>query len=620
MKLLKDEKIIMVDDQVSSKCEKGSRLKRAFDGVASWLTNPRLPVHLFILSMVLTLPFLWVGFQWDDYYMRFIMLGLDPSRGPFQIFSFVGGAPQIDAFKDLGVFPWWTSSHFHIVYFRYLSAFSMWIDYLLWPNRPALMHLHSMLLYGGVVIAVCRYYRRIMGLTVAAGLAALFYAVDYSHASPVSYLGNRDGLLAAFFGVLCLLSYDRCRREGKGRHGVPGTICFALALLSYEMASATAAYLFAHALFIDHHRWRERLKALWPYAGIFIVYAIIYKGFGFGFSGTGFYIDPLARPAAFAGAFVTRAPLLLMAQWSNISPDSIGIDISREHQLIFAVPLIVVLVFVLFPLIWKDRVARFWLTGMLLSLLPLAGTEASSRALCFVGLGAMGLMAQFIIHLRRNDGVLPSSRFWRIPAVGVAIYLLLVRLLFSPVVMPVATYLLKPIGQYFADAARNIPDDEGITGQDLIIVNTPFTLATLYIRPVRALAGKRPPASVRELSAEGNPVEIYRVDECTLRVRIPGGLLRGRLGSFFRSPEEEPIMIDEEFRVPPMTVRVTQTGKDGPEEMIYHFSVPLEHPSLKWLQWKNRTFAPFVPPAIGQSVSFPPFNLNQLCMPGRSKR
>lgn len=605
--------------QVGSGDTKRSVWERLLEAVASWLIHPLLPLHLSLTAMILMLPALWVGFQLDDYYYRMVMLGMEKHfhPGPYSFlnaFSFLNGDPSTnDALRGIGVLPWWASSHLRISFFRPLSAFTIWIDNRFWPNWPTLMHLQSILWYGGLIVAVTLFYRRIMGITVIAGLAALFYAVDFSHAFPVSWLANRNAILAVFFGVLCLLSYDRWRREGNGRHGVMSAVYLALALLSGEMALATAGYLFAYALFLDREKWGRRLTALWPCALVFVVWGIGYRILGFGTHGSGFYVDPADSPVAFAKVFITRVPLLLMGQWSHISADSVVLMLlSKKAAFIFASFVIVLLAVMLFSLVRKDRIARFWLTGMLLSLVPVAGTEPSNRLLFFVGLGAMGLLAQFIVHLRRNDGVLPLYRGWRTMAFVFAAYLIVVRLLVSPVMMPVGAYMTKFFGDSFAHAAGTIPDDARIARQDLIIVNSPHTLTTSLIWYVRTLEGKALPARIRELSGGGGPVEVYRIDGYSLRVRTPEGLFGDMFSRLWRSPEDEPITVNQEFLIPGVTVRVTRVGKDGPEEMVYRFSVPIDDPSLKWLQWKNQTYMTFVPPAIGESVSLPPFYMREL--------
>jgi hypothetical protein len=51
---------------------------------------------------------------------------------------------------------------------------------------------------------------------------------------------------------------------------------------------------------------------------------------------------------------------------------------------------------------------------------------------------------------------------------------------------------------------------------------------------------------------------------------------------------------------------VESCGRDGhPIGVIVHFDVDLEDPSLRWLQWKNGAYAPFEPPAVGNTVTLP---------------
>jgi hypothetical protein len=177
------------------------------------------------------------------------------------------------------------------------------------------------------------------------------------------------------------------------------------------------------------------------------------------------YIDPLNAPAAFVQALITRAPLLLMGQWSHISADMVGRFISEKAALTRAFIFLVLVAFLLVPLIRKDRVARFWLTGMLLSIVPVAATYPSNRLLLFIGIGAMGLLAQCIAHLRRNDGVLPFSRFWRIPAVIVVVYLVVVRLVISPPLLSFMSYSMKLWGDPLVAAAGHILNDPDIARQ-----------------------------------------------------------------------------------------------------------------------------------------------------------
>ena len=56
-----------------------------------------------------------------------------------------------------------------------------------------------------------------------------------------------------------------------------------------------------------------------------------------------------------------------------------------------------------------------------------------------------------------------------------------------------------------------------------------------------------------------------------------------------------------------MTVEITALTSDGrPQEVLYRFSVPLEDPSLHWLQWKEGGYVSFAPPPIGETLNLPP--------------
>ena len=589
--------------------KKPSRWKRLWYMGTTWLIHTRLAFHLALLAMILTLPALWLGWQLDDHLHRTVMMGLSPFKsGHLKIFSaftfFNGDSETIRRLMDLGVLPWWTSPHFRIEFFRYLSSLTMWLDYRLWPDWPSLMHLHSLLWYAGLVAAATCFYRQIMGPAWVAGLAALLYAVDDAHALPAAWLANRNALLAAFFGILCLTAYDGWRRLGKKWCALAHTACLALALLSGELALAVAGYLLAYTLFLDQSRLSRRFLALLPAALVLLAWAILYWSFDFGTKGSGFYINPLISPVEFIRALVHRGPFLLLGQWSPL-PAELGTIISGKWILIFFPVLLAFLVFLLFPLIRLDKIARFWLLGMTLSLVPIAGVVPGNRLLLFVGLGAMGLLAQLLSGLIEKPGKFPGRPSWRIPALTLGIFLMLFHLILSPLCLPGVVYSLKPLGEFFASPVKTVSDDPKISRQDLIVVNPPDYLFSInLIGALKILEGKPIARSIRALSGGPVPLEIQRLDQCSLRVKIHGGLFQGVTGRLYRS-QEEPLTLGQEIHLRGLSARVTRMDQDyGPEEVVYRFPVPLEDASLRWLKWEKGTYVPFIPPPIGKSVRF----------------
>jgi hypothetical protein len=575
------------------------------------LSHSALPLHLAALAMVLLLPALWIGWQLDDHFHRFVMLCPPPFEcAPLEAFSSLRGDPEVmREYVDLGLFPWWTPPGFRLAFFRYLSAVSMWIDYQLWPNLPALMHLQSLFWYAALVAVAALLYRRLLGASWCAGLAALLYAVDEAHAAPVAWLANRNALLATLFGFLCLWAFDRWRKEGSRKHAVLSPIFFGLALCSGEMALATAGYLLAYALFIDRAKWHGRLTALTAHALVLLTWAIVYRVYDFGTSGSDYYHDPLGSPIAFLGALVAHAPVLILGQWSAI-PADLSVLFPEEAYPAFwlagATVLAVAAAF-LTPLIRKDPVARFWAFGMALSLIPIAAVTPSNRLLFFVGLGAMGLVAQFVRRVGEGAGWMPRVRIWRPIARGAVVLLVAVHLLVAPLLCPLLAYSVKSLGDPAVRAIASVPDDPAISEQNLILVNPPdYLLVVSPILTLKILDGKPYPKRVRTLIAGPSPVELTRLGERSLLVRAEAGVYGGPLGGLFRS-RRDPMAAGQRFDLTGMEIEIVETNPHGdPVEVHYTFSVPLEDPSLRWMVWQDEEYESFAPPPIGMSIALPP--------------
>src|SRR5208283_3453334 len=293
-----------------------SYARRAEAGIRTALAHRRLPLVVAILAAVGMLPALTGGWQMDDYFHRATLLGY--GTRPIQVFE-----PYIDRAHNLtqmefGTMPWWGSPDMHQVFLRYTSVLTMMLDYRLWPNHPALMHLHSLLWLSAAVLVAALLYREVLGATWVAGLAALMYALDGAHAVPAEYLANRNALIACCFGFLSLLTFVRWRKHGHPRDHRLSVLMLALSLSSYEMGVATAAYLFSYALIVDRDGIRERLMRLIPEAAVLAAWTIVYKLGNFGSHGSGFYLDPLHNPLGFAASLCQRAAFLLMGQWSPI--------------------------------------------------------------------------------------------------------------------------------------------------------------------------------------------------------------------------------------------------------------------------------------------------------------
>ena len=559
--------------------------------------------------MVLAAPSLWIGWQFDDYVHQMILR--EPeflpelTFSPMTFFSFVKDNPEeLRQIMDMGFLPWWTQEEFRAAFLRPITALSHWIDHILWPNYPVLMHVHSLLWFGGVVLLTALLYRRVMGLVWVAGLAAFFFAIDDAHAFPASWLANRNALLAAFFGLLTLLAHHRWRNKNWRIGVIIGPLCLLIGLLSGEAAIATGAYLISYAVFIDRGSWFRRSLGLLPYGLVTGIWWIYYNQLGYGTYGSGLYIDPAREPLIFSLAVLERAPILLLGQWA-FPPSTIYILFNKQHICIFSLCALVFLIivgYIVTPLLRRNTMACFWGLGMVLSLLPICATFPHDRLLIFVGIGAMGLLAQFITAKYERADWFPKRLLWRIPASGLTWLFLGVHAVLAPLLLPLYSWTPTLLEPYIQGAANSAPMEPGIEQQDFIIVNPPEPFFAQYLPMVRAAKKQPIPNHMRILASGNTHLTLIRPDERTLVIRPETGYFTAPFDRLYRGADY-PMTLGQKVELSGMSVEITALTRDKrPAEAIFRFDVPLEDKSLRWLQWKDNAYAPFTPPDIGQTM------------------
>jgi hypothetical protein len=583
--------------------------RRAALRIGTALEHRRLPLAAAVMAAVAMLPALSGGFQFDDWFHRVTMLGYGDTR-PIQVFvQYIDRAHNLSQI-EFGTMPWWGSPDLHQAFLRYASTLTMLLDYRLWPNHPALMHLHSLLWLSAAVLAAALLYREVLGATWIAGLAALMYALDGAHAVPAAYLANRNALIACCFGFLSLLGFVRWRKRGQQRARWLSVVMLALSLGAGEMGLATAAYLFSYALAVDRDRIRARLMRLLPHGGVLVAWALIYKLGNFGSQGSGFYLDPLHNPLGFAASFCERAGFLLMGQWTPI-PAEMSMayapgSAAALHLSLFSYAIAALLVLLFLPLIVRDRVARFWGLGALLSLVPIAAVGPENRLLGFVGLGSMALLAELTQFVIAPTSVAPAPRVWRGFAWAATAILLLDHLIAAPFLGIARIDYQAKVSSRMMHALASVPSDPQIASQDLVLINPPDHISLVTaIWAVRRLDNLPMPRHLRALSS-GGTLEVTRVGPRSLRVRFIGGFFPTAFSRFLRSPNDR-FSAGQRVELPGLSVTVESLDKHGdPAEVLYKFAVPLEDPSLRWMRWHNGVYAPWTPPDMRHSERISP--------------
>jgi hypothetical protein len=570
------------------------------------LASSKLPILLALLAIVLTLPALSVGLQLDDFVHKVKLLGQDISpvedASLFGLFSFLdGNADRTRELMDMGFLPWWTFENIKIAFWRPLTEVFHYIDYALWPNSPMFMHAHSLLWFGLLVFCVTIFYRRMIPVTWIAGLASLLYAIDNAHGVPVGWLANRNALLATTFGLITLILHDRWRRNQSQLSLVIAPLCLALALLSSEAAIATCAYLFAYAICIEP---KNKLISLAPYALVVLAWWIVYQAFGYGTWGSDFYLDPGDEPWLYLQALVERVPVLLASQWGPL-PAGIYHMLPKPSIFVLAsMAFVIAITLILYPALKGYRNTHFWFVGMMLSILPVCAVGPDERLLFFVGLGGMGLLAEFLGLWWSKSDTLPQWKPWRWLARLTVWFFVATHLIFAPLTLPATTWSIRSSADpLINNPIDQLPFDQANHLNTMILIDPPIGFFAVQI-PLKVAIEISPvvvPKHTHILASGTKAKTLWRIDSKTLDIEIEGGFFANSIDRIFRGKTHS---INDKVEVSNMTAEVLSTTVDGrPEKVRFTFDHSLDSDDFLIYRWHKGKFVPYKLPKPGTSVT-----------------
>jgi hypothetical protein len=584
-----------------------------------WLTDSRAYLGVLVYAVILLLPSVFTGLSADDYFLRAFTLQdhVVPKQpdSPLDAFAFMRmDAEGLRQWVEMGLQPWWGHPQLRIAFMRPLSALTHWVDFHYFPDAPWLMHVHNIVWYGILCLIVLLLYRRFFaaywvapfsktGCIQAAGIATLLYVMDDARGQGVGWISNRNASIAAIGSLVALLMHDRWRQQGWRPGAFLAPLCLAFGLLGGESALAVFGYLAAYALFLDRGSLLQRIFSLIPYATITVLWRAMYVGMGYGAIGTGFYSDPGQNPALFLTELVQRLPVLLLGQlgmpnsalWTFVSSPSALVILFSALLFLSAVG------WMLWPMLRRDPLSRFFILGMLLAAVPSCTALPNDRLLFFTGVGGMGLVTQYLIlamkSLKERKSPFSERPLWA--GKTLFVFWIAVHMILGPLMLPVTAltsfFFQRPI--HWGAASFPNPDK----GQ-VIIVNMPIDMMQPYIVLILHSQDKTVPANTRLLSASLDAVEIEGIDPHTVLVRPEKGLLSTTWARFFC---DTTLLFKTGYsrRLEGMAILVTKTTPDGrPAEIRYTFDKLLNDPGLQWITWSGHGFVPFKPPAIGERI------------------
>ena len=404
---------------------------------------------------------------------------------------------------------------------RPVAAFTHWLDYRLFPDSPALMHAQNIAWFAAVVFLITIVYRKLMGTGWAAGLAALLFLLDGNTYFPVAFVANRGFFLALFFGLLCLYEHHQWRST-KSRSGlVLSALFLALSLFAEEGGASTFAFILAYALVLEPGSFRNRALTVLPSVLVIIVWRIIYIFSGYGLSHVGIYIDPAQEPFRFVRELIPRDMVLLGSQLTSVPPEFLFAVKPSLHPIIIALygVFVVAALVVFIPWVRRDKMAAFWFAAMILAAIPEAVLVPLSKNFGFIAVGAYGLIASFVAGLFTRPNPLLERRGYRILAWVACVLLILVH---GPGAVAKRVAVVKAGAFVFAWAGRVPPDWPNIENENVIVVNDPCPLESVYVPAYKAYHHQLLPKTLRVLVPGCTSFDVQRTDDKTLVIQSQG--------------------------------------------------------------------------------------------------
>jgi hypothetical protein len=558
--------------------------------VSGWLCAPRLERRIALIAFLCALPSLATGLQADDHVLRQEV----SERGPFAAYLFHLRDPQ-QAFDQAlkqradGRVPWWADGHASVRYFRPLSSLSLLLDFT--HGAPAWwMHLENCAIYAVIVWLAVAIYQQLGLSGPGLGWAAVFFALDGAVATSVGWIASRNTLLAAGFGLACILAYVHARRTGGAALHALACLCFSLTLLSAELGLCTLGYLCAHALAVDRAPRIRRVLALSPYAALTGVYLVHYVTMGYGVHDVGMYRDALGSPPTAALALIEDIPIWL-ASTATVPFASFRLLLPNVF-----VPMLVVSIAILALLVpllatrWTELPqARMLAAGAVLSLVPLVATLPQERLRFFVAFGVYGLLGPWVARdYRARERVrrIVARSLWGIHAV-------LMPLLFVPNLFGVAASQFAGGGANALD--RVVPRTAlPIT----ILLNAPAPQVPWFQAAMSAnRGGVDPPVFTLYAGTQSLEVERY----------ADRGLELYAARSWFTTPFERirraPLRPGDQIALKHLTVEVREVDAEGaPTRVRFTFDRSLDDPNLTFRCWAGKEVVFWSPPPVGGRV------------------
>ena len=261
-------------------------------------------------------------------------------------------------------------------YYRPLFNVALIVSYRWFGFEVLGWHLASLLLHCVATLLVFLLAREWGLALAAAAVAALLFGLHPVHSESVAWISGLPDPLAAVFVLAALVFYEKHRAGGRRRLLAASLACFALALLSKEIAIVVPAFL------LLRERPVRRLRAAAP----FVVIALFYLGLRYSVLGFISQVEPKARLIPGEQVWLTipstllaYARLLVIPYPLAVTYDHAYVTTAADRRFWGAALALIALVAATVKLARASPPARLALAVLILFLLPVLNLKAFNQ-------------------------------------------------------------------------------------------------------------------------------------------------------------------------------------------------------------------------------------------------
>lgn len=472
-----------------------------------------LIVLVIFIALALMWPSLSLGLFADDWWHVLWVTGKEdnPAKtalSPFGLFSFMDASTQTyNILLDKAALPWWTTSDLKVNFWRPIAELSHW-DYRFFAASPVLLHWHSLLWYGALLIVLVQFYQRIFMSNSIVVLSLVFFVAEPFHAISVAWLANRNILIAGVFALVAINFYIDYRRLDKRQLLFFSLSFFLLALLSAEISVSALGVIAAFAVFLDSKP--NALRSALPFLLLAIIWFVVYKMLGYGVSGSALmYVDPIANFPVFIWQYLQRIPQVLLLQLA-IFPRLLPALFTEQVMIFLGACLCFSLLFGAYC--YKNKYIAFVLAAFFFAVLPLASALPHERNFLFVSILTAPLLAYLAQFLWQKGTVFCKSMLF---------VLFAVRIVISAILVPVVClYMLYMVNKPALKTADSLP----VQAPHLLLVGAPI-MHSSFIYPYLLFKQQLHFKSAHVLLSDQSTAQIQQVNDYQWRIIATEGIL-----------------------------------------------------------------------------------------------